>query len=211
MDVSPPDHPVHTWRDALVHLSIVTVGLFIALMLESAVEWLHHRQIVAEARANIAQEIADNRAIAQKDLGSFQANLARVKNNVATLQSMRVRRHIHGSLINTMDFETLNSSAWQTARETGALSYMPYREVQWYADLYDAIDFVNRHAESVATDEFQALAPAEMGYSMQSLPADEQEAMLRGNAQAEIGLTTLQQTLQQLVVQLDRAQKRTTD
>lgn len=28
MDVHPPHEPVHTWRDALMHLGIVTVGLF---------------------------------------------------------------------------------------------------------------------------------------------------------------------------------------
>lgn len=62
MEVHVPDHPVTTWRQFFTHLAIVSVGLLIALSLESLVEWRHHRALVREARENVRREISENRA-----------------------------------------------------------------------------------------------------------------------------------------------------
>jgi hypothetical protein len=35
MDVSPQYQPIHSWRDFLLHLLTITIGLFIALTLEA--------------------------------------------------------------------------------------------------------------------------------------------------------------------------------
>lgn len=60
MDIHAPQEPVHSWRDFFTHLTIVTIGLFIALMLEAAVEAMHHRHLVHEARDNIRTELQLN-------------------------------------------------------------------------------------------------------------------------------------------------------
>ena len=57
MDANPPHEPVHTWRDALTHIAIMTVGLFIAPLLESLGEYSHYRSLAREARENIRLEI----------------------------------------------------------------------------------------------------------------------------------------------------------
>ncbi len=62
MDIHPPDEPIHSWRDVALHLGIVTVGILIALGLESLVEWRHHQTLANEARENIVSELKDNRA-----------------------------------------------------------------------------------------------------------------------------------------------------
>jgi len=198
MEVHPPEHPVHTWRDFATHLIIVTIGLFIALMLEALVEHIHHVHIVREARENIRRELEDNHHAAQQDLGYLQDNISRVKANIATLQQMRSQPHLHGSLVNQMSFNSMSESAWHTARDTGALAYMPYDEVQRYSDIYTDAESVNKHADDAAESEFSALAPTEMGYDMEALPPEEIVAMLRGNAQTEIDLVTEQQFVQQL-------------
>ena len=43
LDVHPPHAPTHTWRDFFIHIATITVGLLIAVGLEQAVEFLHHR------------------------------------------------------------------------------------------------------------------------------------------------------------------------
>jgi hypothetical protein len=50
MDLHPPHQPIHTLKDFLLHLLTITVGLFIALTLEAAIESLHHRHLVRDAR-----------------------------------------------------------------------------------------------------------------------------------------------------------------
>jgi hypothetical protein len=205
MDVSPPHHPVHNWRDALVHLAIVTAGLFIALMLESVVEWIHHKTLVREARQNIAVEIRHNRKAVKKDLAFLAANLSRVDANIRTLRQLHKGREFHGSLINKMDYDELDVAAWRTARDTGALGYMPYNEVQLYSGLYTTIDYVNSRALAIGDAEFKALAPAKMGYDIGNLPDEERTAMLRANAESEIELITLQQMLQEVDHDLGQA------
>ena len=50
MDVQPPHQPVRGWKDFALHLLTITIGLFIALSLEAAVQSLHHRHLVRDAR-----------------------------------------------------------------------------------------------------------------------------------------------------------------
>lgn len=62
MDVHPPHQPVRGWKDFALHLLTITVGLFIALTLEAAVQSMHHRHLVRDARQNLRREIAANHA-----------------------------------------------------------------------------------------------------------------------------------------------------
>jgi hypothetical protein len=205
MDVSPPQHPVHNWRDVLVHLGIVTAGLCIALMLEGVVQWVHHKNLVREARQNIRIEIRQNRDAVKTDLTFLAANLKRVEGNIATLQRLHPGQDFHGTLTNRMDYVDLDVAAWRTARDTGALGYMPYDEVQRYSGLYTTIDYVNGRALAIGDTEFKAFAPAEMGYDFKDIPAEERTAMLRGNAETKIGLVTLEQMLEQVDRELVQA------
>jgi hypothetical protein len=199
--------PIHTWRDIALHLGIVTVGLFIALSLEAFVEHLHNRHLVAEARANIREELQINHQAAQDDITRVQKTIATLQANIATIHRLQADpKNFHGSLDNTMSFDSLNDAAWRTARDTGALSFMPYKEIQRYSDLYMLTELVNQKAISAGEQSFRAEIPAVMGYDLTSIPAAELTQSLRDNAASEIDLVTLKQYLvtldQQLVTEL---------
>jgi hypothetical protein len=201
--------PVHTWKDFTIHLTIMTIGLFIALMLEAGVEYWHHRHVVAEARANIRQEIEENHEDAQKDVVNVQRSIDAIKSNVKTLHVMMTRpKHFHGSIENSMTFDSFHDAAWQTARETGALSYMPYEEVQRYSDVYMLEQMVNQKSQDTAERDFRASSPIYMGYEVTDLPDAEYMNMLRANASAQIDLTVLKQYVQQLDDQCVKELKR---
>ena len=51
---------MHGWRDFLLHLFTITVGLLIALSLEGLVEWQHHRHLVHDAEKSPHAEISSN-------------------------------------------------------------------------------------------------------------------------------------------------------
>lgn len=199
MDIHAPLEPIHSWRDIAIHLGIVTVGLFIALMLEAGVEYWHHRHIVAEARANIRQEIEENHKAAEENVVNVQKSIDAIEANVKTIHVMMARpKDFHGSLSNTMSFDQFHDAAWRTARDTGALSYMPYEEVQRYSDIYMLEQLTNQRAMDTAERNFQAGAAVFMGYDMESLPEPEYMDMLRANASAELDLSVLKQYVQQL-------------
>ena len=176
----------------------MTIGLFIALMLEAGVEYWHHRHIVAEARENIREEIKENHEAAQRNVGYVEKSIDGVKENVATLHVLMGRpKEFHGSLANTIRFESFHDAAWRTARDTGALSYMPYEEVQRYSDLYMMEEMVTKKAIDAAERSFRASSPVFMGYEVTDLPEPEYMEMLRANASSQLDLTVLKQYVQQ--------------
>ena len=199
MEVHPPDHPVHSWRDFAIHIVIVTIGLFIALTLEGFVEYLHHRHIVREARENIRQEIEVNHKAAQEDIGYIQQDIDRMKANIETIRQFRTApKSFKGSLTYTLQFNSLDSAAWNTSRDTGSLSFMPYKEVQGYADLYENQKIVNDHSIQIFNRQTLAITPMFMEKDFSNLPPAEVENMLHETAASLIDLTALQQIVQQL-------------
>jgi hypothetical protein len=96
-----------------------------------------------------------------------------------------------------MKFNSLDGAAWSTARDTGALSFMPYNEVQSYSDLYMLEDVINQQVIAIAHDDFLAGAPFAMGIDPGHLPPDEYARLLHDNAAVEIELSTMKQFVQQ--------------
>ena len=42
-DVHAPHQTIHTWKDFLIHIAAITIGLLLAVGLEQTVEYVHHR------------------------------------------------------------------------------------------------------------------------------------------------------------------------
>ena len=199
MDVHAPHEPIHTWRDIALHLGIVTVGLFIALSLEAFVEHLHNRHLVAEARANIREELESNHQAAQRDLVYLQQDIDRIKANLVTARHLIAdQKNFHGSLNYTMSFSSPSDAAWTTARETGALGFMPYNEVQGYSDLYQEQGLVTDQAFQIFRRQTLAVAPMMMYDQTSTIPPDQTEALLHDTTATLIELTALRQIIEQL-------------
>ena len=43
LDVRPPHQADHTWKDLLLHIAAISIGLLLTLGLEATVEWIHHK------------------------------------------------------------------------------------------------------------------------------------------------------------------------
>src|SRR6516225_7037399 len=99
MDIHPPLGPLMSWREILLHLGIVTIGILIALSLEGLVEWNHHRHLVREARENIRIEIEDN----QKELTGHLKQVEKIRSDHhAILQWIADLRKSHKSSIHSL-------------------------------------------------------------------------------------------------------------
>src|SRR5579875_3391977 len=159
MEVHPPHEPVHTWREALIHIGLMTIGLFIALMLEGLVEYLHHKELVHHARENIRVEIERNHEALQKDIPSIDDNVSAINKGLDTMRFLQAHPKGKGSIVFHWIFSGLSDTAWRSARDTGALGYMPYDEVQRFAELYNLQSSVSAKMDSIATEELDAIAP----------------------------------------------------
>jgi hypothetical protein len=106
--------------------------------LEGVVERGHHRNVVREAKANLASEIADNQKLIEagiKGMDTTQEQLQGTLRLVRALQADRKAKRTDVSL--NVSIFTLRSTAWSTAGATGALGYMEQQEVERYTEIYD--------------------------------------------------------------------------
>jgi hypothetical protein len=87
LDVHPPHHPTHSWRDFFIHIATIVVGLLIAVGLEQIVEILHHRHQRQELQRNLQEDSVANRDYATADLQRGQYIL-----DWAREQALRVER-----------------------------------------------------------------------------------------------------------------------
>ena len=161
LDVHPPHEPILGWKEFLVHLGTITIGLLIALSLEGWVEWMHHRHLVHEAEASLHGEIERNSQSLRGTVEELHKNQAALKHDVTVLDQvvdtgkmpehdhMEIYFHIHG-------FENLG---WKTAQATGAVAYMSYEQAQQFADIYTNQDELADAEKQAARDAILSLAP----------------------------------------------------
>jgi hypothetical protein len=179
MEIHAPDKPILTLKEAAVHLTIVTVGILIALSLEGALEWRHHRALVREARANLATELRDNRRDLQAVRSHMDAMLKKLAAAADTVDGM-LRRWDAGTAIALFatpgpayvmygyDIATPSTASHETAAATGALGFMEYAEVKKYAEVYKLQEmFVREQTRAADT----ASTAASLGLTLLKQPS----------------------------------------
>jgi hypothetical protein len=139
LDIHLP-HKLHGFGEFLLHLFTITVGLLIAVQIESFVEWRHHVHLAAEARASLRKEIAQNLRDFKKMQPGLKAWEDQTDADLAAMQ--RIQDHPndpkaqHASITLTFSIVSMPDTAWKTAQATGALTYMPYEEAERYSSIY---------------------------------------------------------------------------
>ncbi|WP_254063859.1 hypothetical protein [Granulicella sp. S190] len=161
IDVHPPHEPVHGWRDFLLHLLTITIGLLIALSLEGCVEWQHHRHLVHEAETSLHTEIESN----AKDMPDSIADLHKqqdiLKRDVKLLKYIVKNQKApdNSSMEITFHIRSFDDVSWKTAQSTSALSYMHYSQAEEYAGIYDTQNALYAAEQQAARDATISLAP----------------------------------------------------
>ena len=160
MDIHPPHGPVNSFKDFLLHLLTVILGILIALSLEGLIEWHHHRSLAEEARSNLTAEIRENRQLLAGGLPAAPAAEQRLKATIETIEAYRKdRRDDRTSKLDwSFGLFPLSATGWSTASSTGALSYMDYSEVQGYTRLRASGRILDDATERVR----KVAGPAEM-------------------------------------------------
>lgn len=159
LDVHPPHEPVHGWRDFLVHLATITVGLLIALGLEATAEWIHHRHEVAETREALQRELLVNHERFASNTGNFRRESVTLATNLAIFRYLRLHpgapsTQLPGRVVWTHSSDRMEDSAWKTMHERGISAFMPQEEVMRDNELYSFYERIDqaheRDADAVA-------------------------------------------------------------
>jgi hypothetical protein len=130
----------------------VTAGVLIALLINGLVEWNDDRELVAEARATIAREIADNKKDLEATLSSFPRDREALDNALDFARDMMTAGKTTITSIELhYNMADLADTGWRTAERTGALGHMDYAAVQKLSKLYDFQDpFVQQQRAMLA-------------------------------------------------------------
>jgi hypothetical protein len=140
LDVHLPHKGIRGFSEFLIHLFTITVGLLIAVQIESCVEWRHHLHLAEEARVALRAEIQHNLGelkAAQPGLKAWREQIdadfevvRRIQEHPNDLKAQHTNLTVNYSSISLPD------TAWKTAQSTGALAYMPYEEAEQYSTIY---------------------------------------------------------------------------
>ena len=157
MDVHAPHQPIHGFKDFLVHIVTITIGLLIAVGIEGLVERHREHVLVREARATLREEIEHNRDSMKSAVDGIRKQREQVAHNIVLLKKIRAnpkdRAAQDGDLSSDFGMTSMRDTAWKTAQGTNALSYMPYDEAQKYADLYGMETVFNAQQEKIIEDQ----------------------------------------------------------
>jgi len=177
MEIHAPHHPILTVKEALVHLAIITTGILIALSLEGALEWSHHRELVGETRARLRDEIRGNQESVQTVLKGLPPARMRFMHAIDVASRMPspgaleeaepIFKPEGGNLLSGMSFAFFNTAAYTTAEVTGAFGFMDYSETVRYADAYDLQALYSRMQDGIEKDLFAAVT---LGTSLLTKP-----------------------------------------
>jgi hypothetical protein len=162
LDVHPPHESVHSFKDALIHIAIIVVGLLIAVALDETAEHIHHMHQVAETREALNQEFAYNTKLFAQTTKDTRWVTAEYQNNMLVFEFLQKHpgtpeQKLPGILIWIHGDNRYRYAAWETAQQSGITALMPQDVVAQSATMYHDL----HHAEDMAEEEFSASHQAE--------------------------------------------------
>ena len=136
LEIHTPHSPIHSYKEMLVHLALVTLGVLIALSFEGIATWREHRALVREARINLTNEIRDNITELRQRLQSIPREQQNLEHAIDMLQVVMKRMPLEGKIEIGFSSASLQGASRSTAQMTGAFALMEYDEVKKYATVY---------------------------------------------------------------------------
>jgi hypothetical protein len=149
LDVHPPHHSAHTWRDFFIHIATIVVGLLIAVGLEQLVEHIHQHYELRETREALDREYAGNQAHVASASEEWLLTLARLRNNLVVLQFIRQhpgvpQTQLPGDLRWRAAPHGFDTAVWNAAEKNGITRLMPLQEANRHAELYNLLDVMSQ-------------------------------------------------------------------
>jgi hypothetical protein len=172
LDVHAPEHRVGGARDFFVHLFTITCGLLIALALEAGAEAVHHRHQRMEAEGKIRQEIRTNEEALRKAYPTVLQERKGLQELWEMAEEVNAGKKPENKLQVPLSFSEMEipDAAWRTASSTGTLEYLPYDEVERFADAYREQELLQGMEQKTLEDYLQLVPPQQLTLTKENAP-----------------------------------------
>ena len=145
LDVHPPHQAAHSWKDFLIHIATIVVGLLIAIGLEQTVEYFHHRHQLHQLHEDLHAETLRNLhlALANVDDCESRRDIARSVYREVIMANRDHRAPVLNTNLGRSSYMKPASAVWTVAQQSGTLGLLPREEAQRYVRVYSLVDQVN--------------------------------------------------------------------
>ena len=147
MHIEPPEGPLRTLKEFLSHYAMIVLSIVTALALEQVALGMEHAREGARARAEIEQEIGENRAQVEESMKATRANLAEwtamldaAAADAADGKSTPERRiaTVRGAISKFGDaLPALKNDAWEAAIAGHAVDYLDHADLARFSEIYN--------------------------------------------------------------------------
>jgi hypothetical protein len=156
LDVHPPHESVHSWKDFLIHMMAICLGLLIAVGLEQTVEWVHHRHQRQELAEQMRAEARRNIPVIRESIRRLDAQAEYIR----AIENALSAGKVSGDTVavsgvtpsgGSVFYISPSRAAWSTAQTAGIAALLPADQ----SNLYSRLDFEASH-EVEAEDDMEA-------------------------------------------------------
>jgi hypothetical protein len=175
LDIHPPHAPTHTWRDFLIHIATIVIGLLIAIGLEQTVESLHHRHQRHELEVALQRDGGDNKGYIEHDIAICDHTISWALQEAAAIEQARTGGPLTLHRLQDAQLYSPNAGVWQAAKLNGVAALLPAGEQNWFeevAQIHAAIFFSADGAQNQLHASFAALNQAIAGHATKTPTGD---------------------------------------
>jgi hypothetical protein len=161
-EVHAPHRSIHTWKDFLVHIAAIALGLLMALCLEKMVEYVHHRhqsEIIESQMRTVFQSNLETDAATLRKLGVLRSYLIQLQGAISD--------RLQGQALPSappLDHQRLSAfvilpglAPYDAAKANGTVAWLSVNQIR----IYNRVAFARELQSAVRDRWFLGLAALE--------------------------------------------------
>ncbi len=149
LDVHPPEHTPHSWRDFFIHIATIVIGLLIAIGLEQTVEYFHHRDQVAQLTEQMRIEAQNNLPLIRDSIDRLKVQAIYIRSLEDALLAGKLSGDsvgVHGIPPNAGSalYVSPSRATWSAAQSAGLAALLPADQAKLFARLdYNTVEEIS--------------------------------------------------------------------
>jgi hypothetical protein len=181
LDVHPAPHAASGWREFLIHIATIVIGLLIALGLEQTVSHFHERYLGREIEQDLRQESIANVKIIRYDMDSVQSVRRNIRGNMTRLDQVLRSKGKEDFIASPPSHDTFLPAldpAWLTLRDNGLMSLVAPQIANNYWNIDFLGDDIDDNIKSLAITRRKVNSLLHLHRTTQELTAGEKHDLL---------------------------------